>query len=450
MNMAMDLQASIAEGQEDWAFSVGVQAYIWGLPIIKCWKYRLEKIGESAATRCESDVQTKAVNEFQHMRSLSTPGASRFVNSATDFLYSTAVLDLSAGPLMLDAPDFGRRWYGLQVLDPYMETLANLGTRTFGSRLPPIMIANRRHAAHVPSGTHAVFSDSDFVYVIGRIAAGSDEDLAPAHALQDGLALTACGIRESSAVATSSCEPLRHPHSGCPEELAFFEELGAVMKFVPPTPSEGNLAGLLGDVGLSVERGFDYASLPTPIRSGLARAVVFAQKILGNKIFEVGESINGWRLVRDIGNYGHNYMVRALVSLHGIWANVPEESLYFMARTDSEGRLLHGEHCYEIRFPAGGLPPVDAFWSISHYDGEGCLTENPVGKYTVNSLYNRLRPNSDGSVTVFISTTCPEPGMEENWLPSHNGSSTLTLRCYNPSRELLAGDYALPPLLRVR
>lgn len=445
MNMAVDLRASIDQGQEDWAFSVGVQAYIWGLPIIKCWKYRLEKVGASSP-----GANAPVVNVFQHMRSLSTRESSRFVNSATDFLYSTAVLDLSGGPLVLQAPDFHQRWYGLQVLDPYMETVANLGTRTFGSRLPTVVIANRHQPAPVvPEGAHIVLCDNDFLYVVGRVAAGASENLAPVHALQDGLRVGGLG-GDSMQAAAGSCDSLRRPDSTCPVELAFFEELGAVLRFVPPRATEGTLSGLLGEVGITVQEGFDHASLSGPVRAGLIRAAVFAQNILANKIFEVGESINGWQLVRDIGNYGHNYIVRALVSLHGIWANTPEESLYFMARTDSEGQLLHGSHCYEICFPAGGLPPVDAFWSISYYDDQGRLTDNDVEKYTVNSLYNRLQPNPDGSVTVFISANCPQPGMEENWLPSHDGFSSLTLRCYNPSRELLSGDYLLSPLVRVR
>lgn len=445
MNMAVDLRASIDQGQEDWAFSVGVQAYIWGLPIIKCWKYRLEKVGASSPSG-----GAPVVNAFQHMRSLSTRESSRFVNSATDFLYSTAVLDLSGGPLLLQAPDFHQRWYGLQILDPYMETVANLGTRTFGSRLPTVIIANRQQPAPVvPDGAHTVACDSDFLYVVGRVAAGASEDLTQVHALQDGLRLEGLEDRSMPA-ATGSCDSLRRPDSTCPEELAFFEELGAVLRFVPPRVTEGTLRGLLGEVGITVGEGFDHASLPGPIRAGLVRSAVFAQNILANKIFEVGESINGWQLVRDIGNYGHNYIVRALVSLHGIWANTPEESLYFMARTDSEGQLLHGNNGYEICFPAGRLPPVDAFWSISYYDDQGRLTCNAMDKYTVNSLYNRLRPNPDGSVTVFISAACPQSGMDENWLPSHDGFFSLTLRCYNPLQELLSGDYSLPPLMRVR
>lgn len=445
MNMALDLRASIDQGQEDWAFSVGVQAYIWGLPIIKCWKYRLERVGASS-----SGADAPVVNVFQHMRSLSTRESSRFVNSATDFLYSTAVLDLSTGPLVLHAPDFQQRWYGLQLLDPYMETVANLGTRTFGSRLPTVVIANRRKPRpQVPEGAHLVLGDSDFLYVVGRIAAGAREQLAPVHALQEELRL--CPLEgDQRQVAAGSCDALRRPGSTCPEELAFFEELGAVLRFVPPRSTEGTFRGLLGEVGITVEEGFDHASLSHPVRAGLIRAAVFAQNILANKIFEVGESINGWQLVRDIGNYGHNYIIRALVSLHGIWANTPEESLYFMARTDSEGQQLHGRHCYEICFPPGGLPPVDAFWSIGYYDDQGCLTDNAVDKYTVNSLYNALQPNPDGSVTVVISPICPAPGMQENWLPSHDGFSSLTLRCYNPCRDLLSGAYSLPPLVRVR
>jgi hypothetical protein len=449
MNMGSDIQKSIEQGQEDWAFNIGVQLFVWGLPILECWKYRLGKV---IASTSGDDAQR--INCFHHMRGLSTRESSKFVNSATDFLYSTAVLDLHGGPLVLTAPDFQGRWYGLQVLDPYMETLANLGTRTYGDQLPTVVIANKRDQCKVPEHATVIYSDSDFLYVVGRIAAGDREDLAVVNALQDGLRFEPLHATDhlnanGSGITGGSCEPLRPADSTCPEELKFFEELGSVLKFVPPTTAEGMLLGLLGEVGISLDRGFEHRTLPVGIRDGLARAVPFAQQILGNKVFEIGELINGWKRVGKIGNYGHNYIVRALVSLHGIWANVPEESLYFMAWTDCEGSLLHGDHRYEIRFPAGELPPVEAFWSISYYDDKGRLTENELGKYTINSLYNALVPNDDGSISVFIGRNPVSSGLEENWLPSHPGLFNLNLRCYTPKAELLSGKYRVPPIVKI-
>ncbi|MGE8390928.1 DUF1254 domain-containing protein [Pseudomonas sp. BIGb0427] len=450
MSMAEDIHQTVAQGQQDWAFSVGVQLVVWGLPIVECWKYRLGKVVGHGA-----QAQGQAINAFQHMRSLSTRASSKFVNSATDFLYSTAVLDLHQGPLVLTAPDFQERWYGLQVLDPYMETLANLGTRTYGRQLPSVVIANRRDQHRVPAQATVIYSDSDFLYVVGRIAAGDHEDLSAVNALQDGLRLTPLHGADHpgfdlAQVTPGSCAPLRAGDSSCPAELAFFEELGAVLKFVPPSASEGMLLGLMADVGISVENGFAHQSLAPAVREGLARAVVQATAILQGKVFERGELNNGWKLPGAIGNYGHDYILRALVSLHGIWANVAEESLYFMAWTDCEGNLLHGDNQYEIRFEAGQLPPVEAFWSISYYDDQGRLTDNPQDKYTVNSLYHQLQANADGSTSVFIGKAPVAPPFAGNWLPSHSGYFNLNLRCYNPGPALLSGQYRVAPIVRIQ
>lgn len=442
--MNMQIPEIVAQGQDDWAFSVGVQAYIWGLPIVKCWKDRLEKM--QSASGASDDL---IINEYRHVRDLASADAAEFVNAATDFLYSTAVIDLSNGPLRLTSPDFNGRWYGLQVLDAYMDTISNLGTRTFGDQLPTVILAKQGQEVNVAEGEHIVYSDSEFLYIVGRFAAENKlEDLALVHALQDGLHISrVVGDSPLNVPAKDSWRPLENS-SDCPEELSFFTELGQVLKFVPPKASETALANLFKDVGLSVENGFEVSALPESVKTGLARAAALGQSILDAKIFEVGEFINGWSLVRDIGEYHGNYIVRALVSIHGIWANVPKEAMYFMARTDSVGEILNGSNYYEIRFADGVLPPVDAFWSISYYDAQGRLVKNRIDRYTINSLYSQLKPNEDGSISVFIGQESNDSEMESNWLPSHEGQFNLNFRCYNAKEALLSGEYQLPTIIK--
>jgi hypothetical protein len=47
--------------------------------------------------------------------------------------------------------------------------------------------------------------------------------------------------------------------------------------------------------------------------------------------------------------------------------------------------VLRVEGVQRLHFPAGGLPPVGAFWSVSMYEvtpeGQYFLTENPLGRY---------------------------------------------------------------------
>ena len=439
----MQIPEMVAKGQEQWAFSVGVQAYIWGLPIVKCWRDRLAKMQPS------EPASGWLINRFRHVRELASADGAEFVNAATDFLYSTAVIDLSQGSVRLTAPPAKGRWYRLQVLDAYMDTIANLGTRTFGEQLPPVILAKQGDAVAAAQDEHIVYSDSDFLYIVGRVAAdNSRADLGLARELQDGLQLRGpCPdvIPYAPADATQTTTDA----ADCPPELAFFAELGQIMKYVPPKPTETGLRSVFGDIGLTVEGGFKHAGLPAPVCRGLRRAIACAQEILEAKIYEVGEFGNGWSLVRDIGRYRDNYIVRALVSIHGIWANVPEEAMYFMAYTASDGEVLDGNKRYEIRFAAGALPPVEAFWSLSYYDSAGQLVKNAINRYTINSQYHQLTPNSDGSVSLFIGQQPPEASLANNWLPSHDGQFNLNFRCYNAVQPLLSGDYWLPAIIEL-
>ena len=51
------------------------------------------------------------------------------------------------------------------------------------------------------------------------------------------------------------------------------------------------------------------------------------------------------------------------------------------------GETLDGsKHNYTITFAPGQLPPVNAFWSVTMYDGKSqLLIKNPINRYLINS-----------------------------------------------------------------
>jgi hypothetical protein len=104
-----------------------------------------------------------------------------------------------------------------------------------------------------------------------------------------------------------------------------------------------------------------------------------------------------------------------------------------------------------LRFPAGGLPPVGAFWSLSMYEvtpeGQYFLTENPLARYSIGDRTPGLTFNADGSLDIWISRTDPGEARRANWLPAPAaGPYRLSLRAYLPKPPLLEGAYRLPPL----
>ena len=75
---------------------------------------------------------------------------------------------------------------------------------------------------------------------------------------------------------------------------------------------------------------------------------------------------------------------------------------------------------YTITFPAGQLPPVNAFWSVTMYDGKSqLLIKNPINRYLINSpMLPGMKKNADGSLTLYIQKDSPGKAKETNWLPA--------------------------------
>ena len=82
--------------------------------------------------------------------------------------------------------------------------------------------------------------------------------------------------------------------------------------------------------------------------------------------------------------------------------------------------------------PAGQLPPVNAFWSVTMYDGKSqFLIKNPINRYLINSpMLPQMKKNADGSLTLYIQKDSPGRGQGRQLAP-------------RPERHDLPGDAAL-------
>ena len=59
--------------------------------------------------------------------------------------------------------------------------------------------------------------------------------------------------------------------------------------------------------------------------------------------------------------------------------------MYPVLATDATGQPLTGANNYTLTFPAGQLPPVNAFWSLTMRRLPESLVENPINRYLINS-----------------------------------------------------------------
>ncbi len=159
-------------------------------------------------------------------------------------------------------------------------------------------------------------------------------------------------------------------------------------------------------------------------------------------------TLNGWSTTLDYGKWDGNILSRAAFSQVLPGANVAEEAVYWTTTVDSTGARLNGTHNYLLHFPAGGLPPSDAFWSLTMTDLTNHMVNNSINRYNVGT-YSDLVPNTDGSVDITIQNA-PPSGNESNWLPAPSGNFRLWLRAYLPGQAILNGTYQVPPVVEVR
>ncbi len=127
--------------------------------------------------------------------------------------------------------------------------------------------------------------------------------------------------------------------------------------------------------------------------------------------------------------------------------NVPEEAMYWWTNSDGGGAALSGAHEYVMHFPPGGLPPNNAFWSLTMGTAKNRYVPNPINRYNVGDR-SGLAPNADGSVDIYLQHATPA-GHESNWLPAPLDNFILWLRVYQPGEAILTGKYTVPPVVKV-
>lgn len=159
-------------------------------------------------------------------------------------------------------------------------------------------------------------------------------------------------------------------------------------------------------------------------------------------------TVNGWSAIRRAGLPGNGLLVRAALQKALPVVNVFEEAAYWISISDEAGARLSGEHAYRLHFPAGQLPPNQAFWSLTATDTVGYMVDSPTGRSSVDS-HSSLVTNADGSVDILLQRH-PPSGAALNWLSTPPGRFKLMLRAYLPEAAVIDGDYELPPVVQVR
>jgi hypothetical protein len=340
-------------------------------------------------------------------------------------------------------------------LDAYTNDFIYLGTRATGSSGGTYLLAGPDWKGQVPEGMIKIWSPTNLAWLVTRTLVKGPTDVANVIAIQDQFDVKPLSVFQrkpatqpttGQANASQAIPIGPQPTLIAPTGIKIYDEIGQAMTGNPLNPPDPALVDKLESIGIGPGITPSTQANDT-IKAALQTGISVGQKMIDTKVANFGTSVNGWLVNTDLGIYGSDYLTRAAIAQAGFGANVPQESLYPVMFTDSQGQPLSGANNYTLHFDPGRTPPIDGFWSISMYNNKSLFVDNPLNRYSINS-YSEVKNNTDGSLDLYIQNQSPGPDKESNWLPAPAGSFNLILRTYLPQPQVLNGTW-IPPGVEV-
>ena len=423
--------------------SVGYEAYTYLYPLVTMEATRRMAINVDPAARPPFGPP----NAFHHIRAFPTADFRAVVRPNFDTLYSSAWLDLSAGPVVVSAPDTDDRYYMLPMLDMWTDVFASPGKRTSGTGAQEYLVVGPDHTGDLPAGRPVIHAPTPWVWIIGRTQTNGPDDYDAVHAVQDAYTVTPLSPSTHTVDPDqdTTTEPLHLVNDM--SAVGFFTYACEALKTNRPHPTDASVLSRIATIGIVPGESFDVSSLDEAALDEIQAGASAALKAIVGHVPNIGAHANGWALAtQTIGVYGNAYLMRATIALAGLGANPPEDAVYPVLLADADGEPIVGERSYVIHFDADALPPVDAFWSITMYDAEGFQAANELDRFAIGDR-DDLSYNEDGSLDIVVQHENPGPERVSNWLPAPLGPLGITMRLYAPRPEVLDGRW-VPPAVR--
>lgn len=418
--------------------AIAEEAFIYGLPIVMNYAVMNEFVVD------KNSGQYKApFNSIYNDARVFTYQDTAVVTPNSDTPYSMLWLDLRAEPMVISVPAVEKqRYYSVQLVDGNTYNYGYIGSRATGVEAGNYLVVGPDWQGTAPAGIKQVFqSTTPFGLSIFRTQLFNAADMPNVVKVQAGYQAQPLSAFLKQPAPPTAAKIDFVPASTAGIKANFYEYLDAALQFVPVTPDNQEIRARLASIGIGAGKTFEFKDLSLAHKA----AVLLAMKEGDDKVSQyLGtgmQSINGWKvgsLFGDRSFYHGNWLLRAAAAKGGIYGNDAVEAVYPMTRTDSAGQPLDGsQHKYSLTFAPGQLPPVNAFWSVTMYDGKSqLLIENPLNRYLINSpMLPSMQKNADGSLTLYIQKDSPGADKQANWLPAPNGPIYLVMRLYWPKTE---------------
>ena len=415
--------------------AIAEEAFIYGLPIVMNYavmhEYAVDKGGP----------QFKApFNQIKNEARVFTYEDTAIITPNSDTPYSFLWLDLRAEPMVLSVPAVPKeRYYAVMLCDGNTYNYGYIGSRATGNEAGDYMVVGPDWEGEKPTGIKKAFTSTTPFTVAGyRTQLFNAGDMPNVVKVQAGYKVQPLSafLKQPAPLAAPKVNFLPATTAGI--QANYFQYLDAAIRFVPPAPEEKEIRAKLAKIGIGSDKPFDFKSLSAEQKEAFMLGMKSGDEKVEKFLASGVKNVNGWNIGSFFGDrdfFNGNWLKRAAAAKGGLYGNDAVEATYPFTRVDATGEKLDGsKHKYALTFPAGQLPSVNAFWSVTMYDGKSqLLIKNPIDRYLINSpMLPQMKKNADGSLTLYIQKDSPGADKESNWLPAPNDTIYLVMRLYWP------------------
>jgi hypothetical protein len=415
--------------------AIAEEGFIYGLPIVMNYAVMYEYAVDKGNPEFKAPF-----NQIKNEARVFTDEDTAIITPNSDTPYSFLWMDLRAEPMVLSVPAVEKsRYYAVMLCDGNTYNYGYIGSRATGSEAGDYMVAGPDWKGQTPAGIKKVFRSTTQFSVAGyRTQLLNPADMPNVVKIQAGYK-----AQPLSAYLKQSA-PAAAPAVDFPKinkemvKTGFFDYLAFALQFAPAGPEEKEIRAKLARLGVEAGKKGDFAALSPEQKAAVMAGVKEGEAKIAKYLESGQKNINGWKvgsLFGDSAFYKGDWLKRAAAAQGGIYGNDAAEAMYPMTKTLADGEPLDAsKHNYTLTFAARQFPPVNAFWSVTMYDGKSqLLIKNPINRYLINSpMLPQMKKNADGGVTLYIQKDSPGADKESNWLPAPNDLVYLVMRLYWP------------------
>lgn len=431
------------------------EAYIYAFPMVMGYG-----IMNEYAIDQKSGQYKAPFNQIANTPRVFTPKDTAVITPNSDTPYSILWMDLRAEPIVLCVPEVEKgRYYSVMLTDLYTFNYGYIGSRATGNGAGCYMVAGPSWKGEKPNGIEKVFRcETEFSLAAYRTQLFKPADIENVKQVQAGYKVqTLSKFLKSESPAASPAPAFPEWDKNAAFGTSFITCLNFLLQYCPEVSEEKAMRERFAKIGIGPGKAFDFGKLPKDQQAAIEEGIKSALKKIEARKEALGKMENGWTITNAFGDrafFKGDWTLRAAAALGGIYGNDQVEALYPLLVKDSEGEKpdCSKNKKYTLTFPKGKLPPVNAFWSVTMYNGKTqLLVENSINRYLINSpMLSDLKKNEDGSLTIYIQKDSPGAENETNWLPAPDGPIYIAMRLYWPKEEALNGQWQPPMVVPAR